>query len=128
MISFEFLNTIIIIGIMILAILVYKLNDIFQSLIALGALGGFLALEFIILKAPDVAMAEAAVGAILTPVIFIITLKKVSNSKEDNNIENDNAANNNTANESASNNNTTNESAQNNNIENEKEANLDEKV
>ena len=36
----------------------------------------FLALEFLILKAPDVALAEAAVGAILTPVIFIITLNK----------------------------------------------------
>ena len=31
--------------------------------------------------APDVALAEAAVGAILTPIIFMITLKKVKNKK-----------------------------------------------
>lgn len=43
----------------------------------MAVLGTFLALEFLILKAPDVALAEAAVGAILTPVIFIITLNKV---------------------------------------------------
>ena len=30
---------------------------------------------------PDVAIAEAAVGAILTPVIFIITLNKVKSKK-----------------------------------------------
>ena len=44
-------------------------------------LGSFLALEFLILKAPDVALAEAAVGAILTPVIFIVTMNKVKDKK-----------------------------------------------
>ena len=46
-------------------------------------LGTFLALEFLILKAPDVALAEAAVGAILTPVIFIITLNKVKETNKE---------------------------------------------
>ena len=43
--------------------------------------GAFLALEFLLLKAPDVALAEAAVGAILTPVIFILVLNKVKGKK-----------------------------------------------
>ena len=54
--SFEILNFLVICGLVIAALCV---------------------LEFLILKAPDVALAEAAVGAILTPVIFIITLNKV---------------------------------------------------
>ena len=45
-------------------------------------MGSFLALEFLLLKAPDVALAEAAVGAILTPIIFIVTLKKVKDKKD----------------------------------------------
>ena len=39
--------------------------------------GLFAAAEFLLLHAPDVAISEAAVGAVLTPVIFIITLKKI---------------------------------------------------
>ena len=70
--SFEILNFLVICGLVIAA-----LCDILQCIIAMAVLGTFLALEFLILKAPDVALAEAAVGAILTPVIFIITLNKV---------------------------------------------------
>lgn len=48
----------------------------------MSIMGSFLALEFLLLKAPDVALAEAAVGAILTPIIFIVTLKKVKDKKD----------------------------------------------
>lgn len=81
--SFDILNTIILLGIIISGIFVFKLEDTLHSIIALSVLGSFLAIEFILLKAPDVAIAEAAVGAILTPVIFIITLRKVNKKKED---------------------------------------------
>jgi uncharacterized MnhB-related membrane protein len=46
-----------------------------HSVIALGVFSLLLALEFYILKAPDVAIAEAAIGAGLTTTIFIITLR-----------------------------------------------------
>lgn len=75
--SFEILNFLVIFGLIIAALCVFFLDDILQCIIAMAVLGTFLALEFLILKAPDVALAEAAVGAILTPVIFIITLNKV---------------------------------------------------
>ena len=39
--------------------------------------GIFAAAEFLILQAPDVAISEAAVGAALSPLIFIVTLKKI---------------------------------------------------
>ena len=79
--SFDILNTIIIIGLVISALCVFFLDDILQSIIAASVSGAFLALEFTILNAPDVALAEAAVGAILTPIIFIIALKKVKGKK-----------------------------------------------
>ena len=79
--SFDVLNTLIIIGLVTSALCVFFLDDILQCIIAMAVLGGFLALEFLLLKAPDVALAEAAVGAILTPVIFIITLNKVKTKK-----------------------------------------------
>lgn len=79
--SFDILNTIIILGIIISGALVYKLENTLHSVIALAILGSFLAMEFILLKAPDVAIAEAAVGAILTPIIFIVTLNKISKKR-----------------------------------------------
>ena len=79
--SFNILNTLIIVGLVISAFCVFFLDDMLQCIIAMAVLGVFLALEFLLLKAPDVALAEAAVGAILTPVIFIITLNKVKAKK-----------------------------------------------
>ena len=58
------------------------IEDLLPSIIAMAIMGSFLALEFLLLKAPDVALAEAAVGAILTPIIFIVTLKKVKDKKD----------------------------------------------
>ncbi len=79
--SFSMLNTLVISGIVIVAICIFLLDDILHSIIAISVLGAFLALEFLLLKAPDVAIAEAAVGGILTPIIFIITLRKVNGNK-----------------------------------------------
>lgn len=79
--SFYILNVLIIFGLIISAIFVFFLDDILQCIIVMSVLGTFLALEFLLLKAPDVALAEAAVGAILTPIIFIITLNKVNFQK-----------------------------------------------
>lgn len=74
---FSLLNFIIMLGIIIVGIIVYLLDDLLPCIIAMAVLGAFMALEFLILGAPDVAIAEGAVGAVLTPLIFIVTLKKV---------------------------------------------------
>lgn len=81
--SFTILNTIIILGMIIAAASLLFIEDLLPSIIAMSIMGSFLALEFLLLKAPDVALAEAAVGAILTPIIFIVTLKKVKDKKDD---------------------------------------------
>ena len=80
--SFAILTTIIILGMIIAAVSLLFIEDLLPSIIAMSIMGSFLALEFLLLKAPDVALAEAAVGAILTPIIFIVTLKKVKDKKD----------------------------------------------
>ena len=80
--SFAILNTIIVLGMIIAAVSLLFIEDLLPSIIAMSIMGSFLALEFLLLKAPDVALAEAAVGAILTPIIFIVTLKKVKDKKD----------------------------------------------
>ena len=80
--SFTILNTIIILGMIIAAASLLFIEDLLPSIIAMSIMGSFLALEFLLLKAPDVALAEAAVGAILTQIIFIVTLKKVKDKKD----------------------------------------------
>ncbi len=71
------LNTLVVLGVIVSAIMAVAFERLLSSVIALGVTGGLLALEFILLHAPDVAIAEASVGAVLTSVIFIVTLRKV---------------------------------------------------
>lgn len=80
--SIVVLNTLAIIGIIVSALLTVYFEDLLSSIIALGAVGAFVSLEFILLHAPDVAIAEAAVGAVLSPVIFIVALRKVKEGRK----------------------------------------------
>lgn len=76
------LNILVVCGMVVTAILACHFDDLLSSVIALGATGLFAAAEFLILQAPDVAISEAAVGAALTPIIFIVTLKKIKGGKD----------------------------------------------
>ncbi|SHI61174.1 Membrane bound hydrogenase subunit mbhD [Clostridium amylolyticum] len=80
--NISILNTLVIIGIVIAGFLTVIIDDILPCIIAYSAVGTFIALEFLLLRAPDVAIAEGAVGAVLTPVIFLIALHKVKGKKE----------------------------------------------
>ena len=72
------LNLLVIIGILSSAVLAVTAKGILSSVLALGATGAFMAVEFILLHAPDVAIAEAAVGAVLSTAIFIVAIKKTT--------------------------------------------------
>lgn len=72
------LNTLVIIGIVVSAVLAVTLEKPLSSVIALGVTGAFMALEFILLHAPDVAISEAAVGAVLSTAIFVIAIRKTT--------------------------------------------------
>ena len=71
------LNVFVIVGLVVSAILAVHFEKLLSSVIALGLTGLFAAAEFLLLHAPDVALSEAAVGAALVPLIFIVTLKKI---------------------------------------------------
>ena len=71
------LNVLIIVGMVVAAIMAVHFEKLISSVIALGVTGIFAAAEFLLLHAPDVAISEAAVGAALSPLIFIVTLKKL---------------------------------------------------
>ena len=76
------LNTLVILGILISAFVAVKSEAILSSVIALGVTGAFMALEFILLHAPDVAISEAAVGAVLSTALFVIAIRRTT-KKED---------------------------------------------
>lgn len=75
------LNVLVVLGMVVSAVLAVRFDNLLSAVIALGATGLFAAAEFLLLHAPDVAISEAAVGAALTPVIFIVTLRKVNGRK-----------------------------------------------
>ncbi len=71
------LNVLVVCGLIISAIVASTHKKLLSSVIALGVTGIFAAAEFLLLHAPDVAISEAAVGAALSPLIFIVALKKI---------------------------------------------------
>ncbi len=71
------LNALILIGLIVSAILASVSEKLLSAVIALSVTGIFAAAEFLLLHAPDVAISEAAVGAALAPLIFIVTLRKL---------------------------------------------------
>ncbi len=77
------LNALVLIGALASAVVAVQAEKLLDSVIALAATGSFIALEFLLLQAPDVAIAEASVGAVLSTVLFIIALRKVNADKEE---------------------------------------------
>jgi multicomponent Na+:H+ antiporter subunit A len=58
-------------------------KDLLNAVIAAGFVSFIAAILFYFLHAPDVAMAEASIGAALTVAIFIIAIKKTKRFEED---------------------------------------------
>ena len=77
------LNALVLIGALASAVVAVQAEKLLDSVIALAATGSFIALEFLLLQARDVAIAEASVGAVLSTVLFIIALRKVNADKEE---------------------------------------------
>ena len=75
---YTILNSLCLLGIVVSAILAVTLEKPLSASIALGASGAFVSLEFLLLQAPDVAIAEASVGAVLSTVLFVVAVKKTT--------------------------------------------------
>jgi len=69
--------------IVVTAIIAILFRDLISATIALAAMSLLLSLEFYILQAPDVAIAEAGVGACLTTAILIISIKATKRMEDE---------------------------------------------
>lgn len=58
-------------------------KDLLSSVIALAAASLLVALEFYMLQAPDVAIAEAGIGAALTAAIYVIAIRRTVRKEEE---------------------------------------------
>ena len=71
------LDILIVLGLVVSAVMAVHFEKLLSAVISLGVTGLFAAAAFLLMHAPDVAISEAAVGAALTPLIFIVALIKI---------------------------------------------------
>lgn len=72
----ETLNVIIIIFLITCAIAVEKTKDLLSAVIIFASYSLLMSVLWLILKSPDVALTEAAVGAGVTSILFIAVISK----------------------------------------------------
>ncbi|MBN2330537.1 MAG: DUF4040 domain-containing protein [Candidatus Aenigmarchaeota archaeon] len=63
-------------GIVASAFLAMRKRDLIKSVIYLAVMSMLLSLEFYMLRAPDVAIAEAAIGAGLATAVYIVAINR----------------------------------------------------
>jgi uncharacterized MnhB-related membrane protein len=68
---------------LLLALLVLSFRNLLSSVILLGVFSLICALLFFVLHAPDLAIAEAAVGTGLTTALFVHAVRKVRKTEND---------------------------------------------
>ena len=73
----QIIQVIVLIAIIVSAFLAMKSKDLFISVVYLALMSLMLAVEYYILQAPDVAIAEAVVKTGLSTAIFIIAIYKI---------------------------------------------------
>ena len=71
------LDILVVSGVVVSAILACHFEKLLSAVIALAVTDVFCAGAFLVMHAPDVAISEAAVGAALTPLVFIVALRKM---------------------------------------------------
>jgi energy-converting hydrogenase B subunit D len=83
MVLIEIIHIFIPILIIVSSIFAVYLKDLIAAAIAVAAMSLLLSFEFFILQAPDVAIAEAGVGACLTTAILIIAIKATKRMEDE---------------------------------------------
>ena len=80
---FEIVNILLLILTVSSCILAVIFKDLIAAAIAMAAMSLLLSLEFYVLQAPDVAIAEAGVGACLSTAIMIVAIKGTKRMEEE---------------------------------------------
>jgi uncharacterized MnhB-related membrane protein len=83
MIAQEIVQVITLVLILVGAVLAVSFKDLLASILALAGASLLVSLEFYILQAPDVAIAEAAIGAALTTAIYVIALRRTRRKEKE---------------------------------------------
>ncbi len=65
-----------------LALFAVKTKDLLSAVIASGFISLVASIVYLYLQAPDVAMTEAAIGAGITTLIFVITVRKTKGKEK----------------------------------------------
>jgi uncharacterized MnhB-related membrane protein len=81
--AFTILSTLFTIGLIASAVLVVWTRGLVNAIVASAATGTFLTLLFLLMQAPDVALSQAAVGAVAIPVVMLISLAKIRSLLDD---------------------------------------------
>ncbi|RLG67324.1 MAG: hypothetical protein DRO11_10265 [Methanobacteriota archaeon] len=79
----ELIHIVLPILIVISSVFAVYLRDLLAAVIAVAAMSLLLSLEFYILQAPDVAIAEAGVGACLTTAILVIAIRATKRMEDE---------------------------------------------
>jgi len=79
----EIINILVLILTVASSIFAVLLKDLIAAAVAMASMSLLLSLEFYILQAPDVAIAEAGVGACLSTAILIIAIRATKRMEEE---------------------------------------------
>ena len=82
-VEFIIANTLVLILSVVASIITVLLRDLLAAAIALAAMSLLLSLEFYLLQAPDVAIAQAGVGACLSSAIVIIAIRGTKRTEDE---------------------------------------------
>ncbi len=79
----EIINLIILVFIIFCAFGVYLTENLLNAIILFSAYSLFMAVLWLLLRAPDVALTEAAIGAGITTFLFVAVLGRVRGDKNE---------------------------------------------
>lgn len=77
------LDTIVMLFILFSVVVMVFSKNLITSLIFLSLVSILLALKYLLLSAPDIAITEAALGSGLSTLVYIMVIKKVGGDKSD---------------------------------------------
>jgi uncharacterized MnhB-related membrane protein len=76
--SMQILALVIVVMMLFSAVAIFVLRDLMASVVAFSVVSLGLSVSFVLLRAPDVAMTEAAVGAGLSSLLFALALRTIN--------------------------------------------------
>jgi len=71
----EIVQAVVLFGLIASAVAIWRFKDLLAAAVSFGVFSFLLSLEFYLLQAPDVAIAEAGIGAGLTTAIYIVAIR-----------------------------------------------------